>query len=404
MLRIDDTDVERSKGRYVDAIKNDLKWLGISYDLEAKQSNRVSKYEEAIEQLKQAGRLYPCYETTEELEFKRKMQLGQGKPPVYDRASLKLTEKDIYEFEAAGRTPHYRFKLNDSIVTWADGVRGVIELNPATMSDPILVRENGAFTYMLPSTVDDIEFNVTHVIRGEDHISNTAVQIQIFEALGGVVPKFAHNALIKTKDGNLSKRDGGGAVADLKELGIQPMAVNSFLAKIGTSDNVELKDNLEQLIEEFSIGKFGKSPTMYSFDDISRLNTKALHDSNYDDVKSKLPDDITQEFWDNVKANIESLDDVETWWKICHDEIKPEFENEHDEAFVKETADVFPDGEVTEDTWNIWLTAIKLGTDRKGKTLFMPLRQALTGMNHGPEIKNLLPLIGREEILKRLNS
>lgn len=404
MLRIDDTDLERSKNEYVEAIKADLAWLGLNFDITAKQSERFAEYDKAIDKLKAEGRLYPCYETTEELEFKRKMQLGQGKPPVYDRSALQLTKDDIKKLENEGRTAHWRFKLDSNKVTWADGVRGVIELNPATMSDPILVRENGAYTYMLPSTVDDIDFGVTHVIRGEDHISNTAVQIQIFEALGGAVPKFAHNALIKTKDGNLSKRDGSGAVSELKELGIQPMAVNSFLAKIGTSDPVELRASLEQLIEEFSIAKFGKSPTIYSFNDIARLNTQALHESSFDDIKSKLPEEITEDFWNNVKANIESIDDVSTWWRICHEKLTPEFESSEDKNFVAETAKVFPDGDITEETWNIWLTAIKLGTDRKGKQLFMPIRQALTGMSHGPELKNLLPLIGRDEVLRRLTN
>ena len=403
MLRIDDTDIERSKDEYVKAILDDLNWLGLSPDITAKQSERFEKYDNAIEKLKADGRLYPCFETTEELEFKRKMQLGQGKPPVYDRAALKLTNDEKEKLINEGKKPHWRFKLNDNEVTWADGVRGVINLNPATMSDPILVRENGAYTYMLPSTVDDIDFGVTHVIRGEDHISNTAIQIQIFEALGGNIPKFAHNALIKTKDGNLSKRDGGGAVSEMKEIGISPMAINSFLAKIGTSDPVELRENLEQLVSEFNIAKFGKSPTQYSFDDITRLNTKALHDSNFEDIKDKCPEEMTEEFWEAIKQNVESIDDVSTWWNICHSDIDAKFESEEDKSFASETAKVFPDGEITEDTWNIWLTAIKLGTDRKGKKLFMPLRIALTGMNHGPEIKNLLPLIGREEILKRLN-
>ncbi len=402
MLRIDDTDTDRSEERYVDAIKNDLAWLGINPDFEARQSQRHNKYDEAIVKLKESGRLYKCYETAEELDFKRKMQLGQGKPPVYDRTSLKLTEKDIFEFETEGRTPHWRFKLDDEKIVWDDGVRGVIELNPATMSDPILVRENGAYTYMLPSTVDDIDFDVTHVIRGEDHISNTAIQIQIFDALGGKIPKFAHNALIKTKDGNLSKRDGGGAVSELKSLGIQAMAINSFLAKVGSSDPVELRDSLEDLISEFSIAKFGKSPTMYSFEDISRLNTKALHESKFEDVKGKLPEHITEDFWQNVKANIENLDDVSVWWKICHEDVQANFDNEGDDSFVNDAANLLPDGEITKETWNEWLAVIKSGTDRKGKQLFMPLRQALTGMSHGPELKNLLPLIGRDEVLRRL--
>jgi glutamyl-tRNA synthetase len=402
MLRIDDTDSERSKQEYIDAIYADLEWLGISPDLTARQSERFDKYDQAVAKLKDAGRLYPCYETAEELEFKRKMQLGRGQPPVYDRASLKLTDQDRVKFEQEGKKPHWRFKLEDQQVIWQDEIRGEIKISPATMSDPILIRENGAYTYMLPSTVDDIDFSVTHVLRGEDHISNTAIQIQIFEALGGKAPNFAHNSLIKSKEGKLSKRKGDGAIADLKQLGIQPIALNTFLAKIGTSESVQLKETLEQLIEEFDISKFSKSPTQYSEQDLLRLNTQAIHNSSYDAIKSQLPDHIDKSFWEVVKPNLESVNDAETWWNICHEEVKPEFESEDDRKFVSSLASIFPDGEVDDSTWDKWTTAIKLSTDRKGKQLFMPIRIALTGMKHGPELKNILPLIGRQKILNRL--
>ncbi len=268
------------------------------------------------------------------------------------------------------------------------------------MSDPIVIRENGEYTYMLPSTVDDVDMKVTNVIRGEDHISNTAIQIQIFKAMGAEVPKFAHSSLIKTKEGKLSKREGKGAVAELREMGIQPMAINSFLGKIGTSDPVQLRDNLEQLVAEFDIKKFGKAPTMYDFEDIQRLNTKALHEIEFDDIKAKLPSTMTKEFWNMVRLNVENIDDAGLWWKICHEEITASV-GADDKAFLKDAATMLPNS-LDEKAWDVWVNELKTKSGRKGKSLFMPLRIALTGMEHGPELKNLLPLMGRDVILKRL--
>jgi glutamyl-tRNA synthetase len=400
MLRVDDTDKERSKQEFVDAILEDLKWLGIEPDKMAKQSERFGKYDAAVEKLKEIGRLYPCYETQEELEFKRKVQLGRGQPPVYDRSALKLTDEDRKKLEAEGKTPHWRFKLEDEEVIWEDEIRGTIKLSPATMSDPILIRGNGGYTYMLPSTVDDIDFEVSHVLRGEDHISNTAIQIQIFKALGGKVPNFAHSSLIKTKDGKLSKREGSGAIADLRKDGIRPMVVNSFLAKIGTSDPVELKDDLQQLVAEFDIHKFSKSPTLYSYEDIQRINTQALHESSFEEVKRRLPEGMTEDFWNIVRVNVENFEDASLWWKICKEPVDASVGDE-DGDFLKEAANLLPEN-LDENAWNIWINELKEKTGRKGKQLFMPIRIALTGMEHGPELKNLLPLIGRDEILKRL--
>jgi glutamyl-tRNA synthetase len=400
MLRIDDTDVERSKEEYVTAIRADLAWLGLNPDLEMRQSQRFARYNEVVEELKKKGRIYACYETQEELEFKRKIQLGRGLPPVYDRSSLKLSEEERQKFIAEGRKPHWRFQLDSTDIEWNDEIRGTIKMNPSTMSDPIVIRENGEYTYMLPSTVDDVDMKVTNVIRGEDHISNTAIQIQIFKAMGATVPSFAHSSLIKTKEGKLSKREGKGAVSELREMGIQPMAINSFLAKIGTSDPVQLRDNLEQLVAEFDIKRFGKAPTMYDFEDILRLNTKALHEIEFEEIKEKLPAGMTKEFWNTVRLNVENIDDAALWWKICHEEISASV-SDSDKDFLKEAASLLPQT-LDEKAWDSWVNELKAKSGRKGKTLFMPLRIALTGMEHGPEIKNLLPLINRDVILKRL--
>lgn len=402
MLRIDDTDRARSKEEFVEGIKNDLNWLGIKYDLTMRQSERFDRYNEVIKQLIEMGRLYPCFETAEELEFKRKIQLGRGQPPVYDRTALKLTDAEKQKLLSEGKPVHYRFLLEDKQIEWIDEIRGKISLSPATMSDPILVRGNGEFTYMLPSTIDDIDYKATHVLRGEDHISNTAIQIQIFNAMGAAIPNFAHNSLIKTKEGKVSKREGKGSVAELRELGVQPMALNSFLAKLGTSDPIELKDSLDQLVAEFDIKKFGIAPTLYSNDDIFRINTKALHAIDFADVKAKLPEGMTEEFWLKIRANVEKLEDAALWWKICNESVNNNLSAD-DKEFLKKTANLLPAGDITPETWNNWLNAIKASIpERKGKQLFMPLRLALTGLEHGPELKDMLGLLGREKILKRL--
>ncbi len=401
MLRIDDTDRERSKEEFVDAIRKDLAWLGISPDLEMRQSARFSRYDEIIEKLKSLGRLYPCYETAEELDFKRKIQLGRGMPPVYDRASLKLSNAEKSRLESEGKKPHYRFLLEEKEIEWVDEIRGAIKISPTSMSDPIVIRGNGDYTYMLPSSVDDIDFEVTHILRGEDHISNTAIQIQIMQALGAKIPNFAHNSLIKNREGKLSKRTGKAGVAELREQGILPMALCSFLAKIGTSDNVELKENLQKLVEEFDIAKFSKSPTQYDFEDMLRLNSKALHITNFADVKNNLPAEMTEEFWNSVRANVENIETAKLWWNICKGEVKAEISPE-DIDFLKQSSSLLPQGEINSSTWDIWVNELKTKTNRKGKQLFMPLRKALTGLEHGPELKDLLHLIGREEIIKRL--
>ncbi len=400
LLRIDDTDTERSQEEYVEGIKEDLEWLGIGWDKIMRQSERFAAYDTAVEKLKEAGRLYACYETQEELEIKRKMLLGRGLPPIYDREGLDLSEEKRQEYEAEGRTPHWRFLLNDAAIEWEDVIRGATHFEGAKLSDPILVRENGAYTYMLPSTVDDIEFAVTDVVRGEDHVSNTAIQIQLFEALGGAVPRFAHNALIKTKEGKLSKRKGGAEVRELRAQGILPMAVNSFLAKVGTSDPIDIHHTLQELVDAFDMQKFGRAPTVYALEDITRLHVKLLHHLSFAEVKDQLDTEVDEAFWLSVRGNIATLEEVKTWWAICKEALEPLVE---DKEYTHKAADLLPEGAWDADTWDAWIARVKEETGRKGKPLFMPLRKALTGMEHGPELKVILPLIGPEKAKARLS-
>jgi glutamyl-tRNA synthetase len=403
LLRIDDTDVERSKEEYVDALKEDLTWLGIKWDEMVRQSERIPHYQAAIEKLKSAGRLYACYETEQELEIKRKMQLSRGAPPIYDREGLKLTEEKRKALEAEGRKPHWRFLMKEEAIEWEDEIKGRTHFEGRNISDPILVRGDGSFTYMLPSTVDDMELGITHVVRGEDHVSNTAVQIQIFKALGGVLPKFAHNALIKTAEGKLSKRLGSATLRGLKEAGIEPMAINSFLAKVGTSDPIELRMSLEELVKDFDMKKFNTAPTLYALEDIERLNTKLLHQMDFKEAAPKLKalglTGIDEGFWLSVRANLEHMDDIREWWRICKEALAP---SQEEKDFTAQAAGLLPEGNWDATTWDAWMQKVKGATGRKGKELFMPIRKALTGMEHGPELKVLLPLIGREKATQRL--
>ncbi|MCH2037134.1 MAG: glutamate--tRNA ligase [Rickettsiales bacterium] len=403
LLRFDDTDKERSKQEYVDAIQRDLKWLGIEWDLIEYQSKRLDRYDEVIEQLKKDNRLYPCFETAEELEFKRKIQLGKGVPPIYDRAALKLTDEKIEQLMNEGKNPHWRFKLEHSTITWNDKVRGTISFEGKNLSDPILIRECGNPTYMLPSAVDDSDMNITHIVRGEDHISNTAIQIQLLEAIGATIPEFAHVSLIKTQDDKISKRTGGFDIASLREQHIQPLAILSMFAKLGSSDPVELFDDVNDLIKSFDIHKYSKSQANYDFEELNRLNIKLLQSSAFEEVQSLFnqmdADYIDEQFWLSVRCNINSLAEVKDWWEICKETITPIIE---DSDFSKQAAELLPEGNWDENTWSEWISKVKQHTDRKGKSLFMPIRKALTARESGPELKQVLPLIGREKAYKRL--
>lgn len=404
MLRIDDTDTERSKDEYIQQIQEDLKWLGLDWNIYSRQSERTARYEEIKQKLVADGRLYPCYETPQEIEIKRKMLLNQGKPPIYDRSALKLTDADHKKFKAEGRPPHWRFKLDESKpIQWHDLIKGHIHFEASNLSDPVLIRENGMPTYMLPSAIDDMDYNITHIVRGEDHVSNTAIQIQLFEAIGGSIPHFAHHSLMKSKDGKISKRDGGFDIGALRRDGIEPMAITSFLARLGTSQPVEARTTLGELAEHFDLNHFSRAAAIYDFTELERLNPKVLHLYSYNQVKD-TPElkAINEEFWLSVRSNLTRLADIREWWAICKEPLSPVIEK-NDSDFTQKASTLLPEGKWDENTWGMWIEAVKKATGRKGKELFMPLRKALTARESGPELKDILPLIGKEKAISRLN-
>ena len=400
MLRIDDTDAERSREEYVDAIRADLAWLGLDPDGEARQSERLTLYDEAFEKLKAEGRVYPAYETARELELKRKIALGRGKPPIYDRAALDLSDDDKAALEADGISPHWRFKLaHDTPIRWEDGVRGTVKFDPATLSDPVIRRADGSWLYMLPSAVDDIEMGVTDVLRGEDHVSNTAVQVQMFEALGASPPSFAHEALLVGKEGKLSKRLGSLGCDAFREKGLEPEALIALLARLGTSQPVEAIADRSVLVESFDLSTFGRAPAKFDETELDRLNAAIVHQMDYADVAGRLPEGMDEAGWHAVRPNIATVGEVAEWWKLVTGPItQPEF-SEEDRAYLAQAAEALEWGE---DPWGTLTGKLKDATGRKGKALFLPLRQALTGMNHGPDMGELLPLIGEEEARARL--
>jgi len=403
LLRIDDTDLARSTKEFEQGIEEDLRWLGLNWHDRANQSHRFDAYEKAAAKLKADGLLYPCYETEEELDRRRRIAQATGKPPIYDRAALKLTPADRARLEGEGRKPHWRFKLSGARKEWNDLVRGPQSIDTASLSDPVLIREDGAFLYTLPSVVDDIDFQITHIVRGEDHVTNSGVQIEIFEALGGAVPVFGHFPLLAGADGGaLSKRLGSLSVSELRAEGYEPMAVLSHLAKIGTSDPVEARASLEQLASEFSFEKIGRAPARFDPDELKRVNASLLHQLAYEAVKerlSALEADRGEAFWNAVRANISLLPEVRQWAHIVDGPIEPFIS---DKAFAAAAVEVLPRGAYDANTWNAFVSAVKEKTGAKGKALFMPLRQALTGLDHGPEMAALFPLIGEERARKRL--
>ena len=406
LLRIDDTDTERSTKAYEDGIREDLTWLGISWDETFKQSERFDLYEAAAAKLRADGLLYPCYETGEELDRKRKLQMKNGRPPVYDRAALELSDAQKAAFEAEGRKPHWRFKLSGNPVVWEDMVRGSVSIETTSLSDPILIREDGSYLYTLPSVVDDIDANITHIIRGEDHTTNSGAQIEIFEALGGAAPIFGHQALLVGADGGkLSKRIGSLGISDIRDVeGFEPMAVISLLAKLGTSDPVDAFETVEGLLDGFDLGKLSRSPARFDPEDLKRINAKLLHAKPYAEVKDRLAAmgaDGGEAFWNGVRSNLERLSDAKALAALVSGPVTPVIAAE-DAEFAATAAEMLPAGDLDGDSWGAWTTALKEATGRKGKGLFMPLRLALTGEAHGPEMAVMLPLIGRERAMARL--
>ena len=397
MLRIDDTDKLRSKKEYEDVIRDNLCWLGLTWSEEARQSARFDRYNEVTEKLKAAGRIYACYETPEELEFKRKRSMAKGLPPIYDRQALSYTAEDIARFEAEGRRPHYRFKLLDGEIRWNDMVRGEVKYEAANLSDPIIIREDGSFLYHLPSVIDDADFGITHIVRGEDHVTNTASQVQMFEALGAPVPTFAHLPLLTGKEGKLSKRLGSLGVSELRADGIEAMAISSFLAKLGTSEAIEPFYDLDSLAATLDFAKIGRAQPKFDEEELRHFNTRLIHGMPYANIKDRYQ--VSETFWNTVKANLTVADDIHNWEQICNQKVTPIME---DEALTKAAADLLPPEPWDENTFNQWMNALKEQSGKKGRELFHPVRKALTAQDNGPELKLLLPLIGRDKAARRL--
>lgn len=404
LLRIDDTDAERSEERYVEAIRADLAWLGLNPDSEVRQSERFALYETRFAELVASGHVYPAYESAQELDLKRKIQLGRGLPPVYDRAALALTEEDRGKLEAEGVRPHWRFKLDHgAAIEWDDAVRGPQRFDPATMSDPVIRRADGTWLYMLPSVIDDIDMGVTQVVRGEDHVSNTALQIQMFQALEAELPRFAHAALLTGHEGKLSKRLGSLGVDHFRGQGIEPQAVRALLARIGTSDPVEPVADMAPLIAGFDFARFGRAPARFDEAELAQLNARILHQTPYEAVADRLPTGMGAAEWEAVRPNLNTVAEAADWWQVIEGPVDAPEPAEEDRAYLAQAAEVAGQIDWAGDPWHALTAALKDATGRKGKTLFLPLRLALTGRAQGPDMAALLPLIGHERTIARLN-
>ncbi len=401
ILRYDDTDLARSTQDYADGIATDIAWLGITPDRVEWQSKRFDRYNDVVARLKAEGKLYPCYETADELDRRRKRQEARGGLRTYDRAALKLTAEERADWEAKGRKPHWRFKLDHRVIEWNDLIRGPQHTDLASQSDPVLVREDGSYLYTLPSVIDDIDFGITHVIRGEDHVTNAGVQVAITEALGGKPPIYAHHSLLVGADGKgLSKRLGSLSIASMREAGLEPMAVVSHAALLGTSDNIHPCADIQELVDGFDLAKISRAPGRFDEKDLEALNAKLLHMLPWNAVKHRLPDQ-TEAFWLAIRGNIEKFSETEFWDDVIQQDLKIDPAAE-DVAFIATARAALPLEPWDGTTWKTWTETVKATTDRKGKALFMPLRMVLTGMEHGPELAALLPLIGRQRALDRM--
>jgi glutamyl-tRNA synthetase len=401
-LRIDDTDAERSEERFVDAIRADLAWLGLTPDAEVRQSERFALYQARFDALVAAGRIYPAYETQQELELKRKVQLGRGLPPVYDRAALQLSDEERARLEAEGARPHWRFRLDhDTPIAWDDLVRGEQHFDPKTMSDPVVRRADGSWLYMLPSAIDDVDMAVSHVVRGEDHVSNTALQLQMFAAMGAPAPAFAHAALLTGAEGKLSKRLGSLGVDHFRDVGIEPAAVRALLTRIGTSDPVEPIAEAEPLIAGFDFARFGRAPARFDEAELAQLSARIVHQLPFTAVESRLPAGMGEAEWLAVRANLKTVAEAADWWRVIEGPIAPAGTPE-DADFLRAAARLADTIDWSADPWRALTGALKAETGRSGKALFLPLRRALTGRDHGPDMAALLPLIGRERAVARL--
>ncbi|KQM26450.1 MULTISPECIES: glutamate--tRNA ligase [unclassified Sphingomonas] len=401
LLRIDDTDGARSEERFVDAIRRDLAWLGLVPDGEERQSARFDRYEAVFAAMVASGRIYPAYETPEELDLRRKILAGRGMPPVYDRAALKLSDDDRARLEGEGRRPHWRFRLEAEPIEWDDLVRGPQRFDGALLSDPVVRRADGSWLYLLPSVIDDADMGVTHVVRGEDHVSNTATQMQMFAAMGATPPAFAHEALLVGNEGKLSKRLGSLGVEHFREQGIEPEAVVALLARLGTSDPVEAVVDAQPLVDAFDFGRFGRAPARFDEAELAQVNARIVHQLPFDRVADTLPEGMDAAAWEAVRGNLERVSDAAGWWRVVTGPVAALPVAAEDRAFLDRAAEVAANLPWA-DPWAELTGALKAETGRKGKALFLPLRRALTGMDHGPDMAALLPLIGRDRAIARL--
>jgi glutamyl-tRNA synthetase len=404
LLRLDDTDRERSTEDNAVAIRADLAWLGLVADGEERQSARFDRYEAALARLVEAGRAYPAYETTQELELKRKIALGRGLPPIYDRAALALSDGEKAAFEAEGRKPHWRFRLDHAAgIEWHDMIRGPQHLDPALLGDPVIRRADGSWLYMLPSSVDDIEMGVTHVVRGEDHVTNTGLQLQMFDALGAPRPAFAHAALLTGSEGKLSKRLGSLGVEAMREAGIEPQALVAKLARIGTSLPVEPLADSAPLIESFDFASFGRAPARFDLAELEALNAKIIHQLDFAAVRGRLPAGMSEADWAAIRPNLTKVSEAADWWDILHGHVEQAAAPE-DRAYLAAAAAAAAAIDWAEAPWPALTARLKETSGRFGKSLFLPLRRALTGRDSGPEMAAVLPLIGRDEAIARLRA
>ncbi|PVX28231.1 glutamate--tRNA ligase [Sphingomonas pokkalii] len=405
LLRIDDTDGARSEERFVEAIRADLAWMGLTPDAEERQSARFDRYEARLAQLVADGRVYPAYETAQELELKRKVLLGRGLPPVYDRAALALSDADRAALEAEGLRPHWRFKLDhEAAIAWDDLVRGPQRFEAKLLSDPVVRRADGSWLYLLPSVIDDIDMGVTHVVRGEDHVSNTATQIQMFDALSGAVPAFAHEALLTGAEGKLSKRLGSLGIDHFRAAGIEPEALIALLARLGTSDPVEPFADPAPLVAAFDFARFGRAPARFDEAELAQLNARIVHQLGHDRVADRLPAGIDATGWEAIRPNLNTVAEAADWWAVVEGPISAPPVADEDRSFLGQARTVAETLDWSADPWRALTDALKATTDRKGKALFLPLRRALTGRDHGPDMAALLPLIGKDRALARLEA
>ena len=407
VLRLDDTDRERSTQAFADAIQADLDWLGLKWDETARQSDRFERYDAVFETLVAQGHVYACYETPEELERKRKRQLARGKPPVYDRAGQALSADEKAALEAEGRSAHWRFKLSGNQVGWRDLVRGEQKIDTASVSDPVIRRADGSWLYTLPSVVDDLDMNISHVIRGEDHVTNTAAQVELIAALGGEVPEFAHFSLMLGADGSgLSKRLGSLALADLRDNGLEPISLSAHIARLGTADPVVPAQTMQEIIDGFDMARLGRAPARFDPEDVTRLNARILHETPYAAVAERLAEigaPAQAEFWEAMRGNIEKFADMKNIMALINGPITPVVETD-DADYIAQARALLPDAPLETESWSDWTGRLKDETGRKGRALFMPLRMALTGQSHGPEMQHLLYHIGYDEAVARLEA